>query len=199
MSEFSIHELQGEGIEPWLDRLGRLRIEVFREFPYLYDGDEEYERNYLKRYLEAKDALIVVVTDDAGQLVGATTCLPMSEEGAEFRQPFEQADIDVKEIFYFGESILLPDWRGKGIGHAFFDHREAHARKLGYEIATFCAVDRTEDHPMRPSGYRPLDGFWNRRGYEKQDQLKAHFPWKELGQSEETDQALTYWMRNLSL
>jgi hypothetical protein len=36
--------------------------------------------------------------------------------------------MDVGRVFYFGESMLLPRCRGRGIGHAFFGHREAHAR-----------------------------------------------------------------------
>ena len=33
-----IHELRGSQIEPWLDALGGLRIRIFRDYPYLYDG-----------------------------------------------------------------------------------------------------------------------------------------------------------------
>ena len=198
MSAYKIHELTGEAIEPWLDQIGHLRMEVFREFPYLYDGDPIYERNYLKRYLEAKDALVVLVVDALDRVIGVTTCLPMSEEGAEFHTPFMAAEMDLAEICYFGESLLLPQWRGKGMGRLFFDRREAHARKLGCRIATFCAVDRPDDHPMRPDGYRPLDEFWSKRGYEKQNHLKTHFPWKEVGAAEESEQTLTFWTKTLS-
>ena len=114
MSDYKIHELQAAELEPWLNGLGKLRIDVFREYPYLYDGDEDYERNYLRRYLEAKDSLVVVVTDSKDDVVGATTCLPMAEEGPEFREPLEQTGMNVGEIFYLGESVLLPEWRGRG-------------------------------------------------------------------------------------
>ncbi|HBF93820.1 MAG TPA: GNAT family N-acetyltransferase, partial [Marinobacter adhaerens] len=40
----SIRRLSGDQIKPYLDDLARLRIEVFRHFPYLYDGDMDYER-----------------------------------------------------------------------------------------------------------------------------------------------------------
>jgi len=194
--QHQFHLLQGAKLEPWLQALGELRIRVFRDYPYLYDGSQAYESDYLRRYMEARDALVVLVTDGDGKAVGATTCLPMAEEGAEFREPFEQAGHDPGELFYFGESVLLPEWRGRGIGKAFFDLREAHARSLGYRITTFCAVDRPEDHPSRPQDYRPLDGFWQSRGYEKQETLKARFPWKEIGQSEETEQSLTFWLKH---
>ena len=39
--------LAGE-IEAALPALGRLRIAVFREWPYLYEGSEAYERDYVR-------------------------------------------------------------------------------------------------------------------------------------------------------
>lgn len=195
--DFHLHEMSGVALEPWLSALGELRIRVFREYPYLYDGSAEYERGYLQRYIDARDSLVVLVTDADGHLVGATTCLPMAEEGPEFRQPFVDAGLSIDQIFYFGESILLPGWRGRGIGKAFFDHREAHAQKLGYQTTTFCAVDRPSNHPARPAYYRPLDGFWQSRGYQKQSGLQARFPWKEIGEETESDQTLTFWCKGL--
>lgn len=193
----TVIEMPGSAMDESLMRdLGQLRIRVFREYPYLYDGDEEYEREYLNRYREARDSLVVLILDGAGEPVGATTSLPMSEEGPEFREPFENAGLDVREVFYFGESVLLPAWRGQGIGKLFFDRREAHARELGYRITAFCAVERPPDHPKRPDGYRPLDGFWSQRGYRKHEGLLASFPWKELGEDEETPHALGFWLKH---
>lgn len=193
---FTVHELSGASLDDsLLDELGKLRIRVFRQYPYLYDGDELYEREYLRRYRDAENSLVVLVMDAVGSLVGATTCLPMTEEGPEFRQAFEQQGTDVSEIFYFGESVLLEKWRGRGIGKLFFDRRESHARKLGYRITAFCAVDRPRDHPQRPPAYRPLDGFWRQRGYEKQAGIQARFSWRELGKAVETEQTLTFWTR----
>ncbi len=38
-------------------------------------------------------------------------------------------------MFFFDESVLLPAYRGRGLGRpCFFDHREAHARGLGRKI-----------------------------------------------------------------
>ncbi len=65
-ADYQIHELTGSALEPWLDALGELRIRVFREYPYLYDGSLAYEREYLQRYLGAQDALVVMVSDYDG-------------------------------------------------------------------------------------------------------------------------------------
>ncbi len=189
------HELSGAALEPWLDGLGRLRISVFREYPYLYEGTLEYEREYLTTYARSPESLVVLVTDEKDQVVGATTCVPLRDEGPEFQEAFLKAGWDVKDICYFGESILLPELRGRGIGGEFFKRREAHAQKLGVRWTAFCAVDRAADHPMRPAGYRPLDEFWKSRGYTKRPDLQATFVWKETGETAESPKTLTFWTK----
>ncbi len=186
--------LRGAEIQPYINQLGELRIAVFREFPYLYDGDLDYERSYLRVYAESPQSLVVLLEVD-DRPVGATTCLPMTDEEAEFQTPFRDAGFDLGEVFYFGESIILPEFRGQGAGATFFDLRERHAAELGYRYTTFCAVDRPQNHPARPSGYRPLDAFWTRRGYERREDLRFNLTWKEVGAAEESSQSLTYWLR----
>lgn len=190
-----IKQLHGKELEPWIDALGALRIAVFHEYPYLYDGTIEDERDYLKVYTRDPESLVVLVLNDEGVLVGATTCMPLTKEAPAFRKPFEEAGISVGEVLYFGESILLPEYRGKGLGKTFFDLREAHARKLGLKTTAFCAVDRADDHPAKPNDYRPLDGFWRARGYQKRPGMRAVFSWKENGATEETANTLTFWTR----
>ncbi len=192
-----IQELRGQEIGPWIDAIGSLRIRVFREYPYLYDGSEDYERGYLKTYAECERALVVLVRDPLGNAIGATTCLPLADESPEFKQPFEAADFDVEGILYLGESVVLPEWRGCGLGKKFFELRENHAHRLRLETATFCAVDRPADHPLRSDGYRALDGFWGSLGYCKHPELQAAFSWKQIGEAAEIPNTLTFWMKSL--
>ena len=50
-----------------------------------------------------------------------------------------KAGYDITKIFYCGESVLLKSHRGHGLGHAFFDGREAQAKKLGgFTHSSFC-------------------------------------------------------------
>lgn len=192
------HELRGAALEPWLDGLGQLRLTVFHDYPYLYDGSLEYEREYLRTYTNSPDSLVVLVTENE-QVVGATTCLPMKDEGPEFQEAFLKAGYDVNEICYFGESILLSSLRGRGIGKEFFKRREAHVRKLGLKHAAFCAVDRDPQHPLRPADYRPLDEFWKLQGYVKHPELQATFVWKEIGEEVESPKTLTFWLKSWTL
>lgn len=191
-----IRALSGDELLGAVADLAALRIAVFASFPYLYDGDAAYEAEYLREFMGAPDSVLIAAYDGP-RIVGAATASPMWEQKAEFRTPFEQRGIDTSRLFYFGESVLLPEYRGRGYGHAFFDHREAHARASGATAATFAAVVRAEDHPSRPTGYRPLDGFWRKRGYAPVEGLVTHLAWKEHGEDRESLKPLQYWMRSL--
>ena len=176
--------------------VARLRITVFRSFPYLYDGDLAYEERYLQAYRDSPDALIVGAWD-GDRLVGAATGAPMRDHTDEFAEAFAGTGYDLDTLFYCAESVLLPDYRGQGAGHAFFDHREAQARRLGQAHACFCSVIRPPDHPARPADYAPLDPFWRKRGYRPLEGVVAHFPWKDIGEPEETEKPLQFWIRAL--
>jgi GNAT superfamily N-acetyltransferase len=191
-----IEPLTGHALGERIDDLAALRIAVFRAFPYLYDGDAAYERDYLKAYADSPGA-IVIGAFDSERLIGAATAAPMEDHAAEFAAPFESRGHDLSTILYFGESVLLPDYRGHGLGHAFFDGREAHARALGRDHATFCAVVRPADHSARPADYSPLDRFWSKRGYAPLDGVTTTFSWKDVGESVETDKPMQFWMKTL--
>lgn len=142
-----IKSLSGIDATPYLDDLARLRIEVFRAFPYLYDGSLHYERKYLATYADTKGAVFVLALDagkEGEQVVGMSTGMPMAAETDDVKMPFLRAGYDPDRIFYFGESVLLPEYRGHGVGVRFFEEREAHARKLGFDCCTFCAVERPQ-------------------------------------------------------
>ncbi len=190
-----VRRLAGEALGAALEDVAQLRIEVFRAFPYLYDGDTAYERTYLQTYRDSADAILVGAFDGT-RLVGASTGTPM-EDHAEFAEAFERHDIALKQIFYCAESVLLPEYRGQGLGHVFFDLREAHARALQRQYSAFCGVIRPKDHPLRPGDYAPLDPFWRKRGYNPVEGTVAHYRWKDLNQETETDHALQVWMRRL--
>lgn len=192
-----VSSLTGEDIKSVLPDLARLRIAVFRDWPYLYDGSLEYEETYLAKLAAARGAVCVLARDGI-RVVGASTGAPMIEHADEFGEPFKRAGYDISKIFYCGESVLLKSHRGHGLGHAFFDHREAQARKLGgFTHSTFCRVVRPDDHPLKPKDYVPLDGFWTKRGYAPVEGLVATYDWKDIDQQDETVHRMQFWMKAL--
>lgn len=188
--------LDGEAVADALDDLARLRIDVFADWPYLYAGSLDYERGYVATYRDAQNA-ILVAAKDGDRIVGAATGTPMEDHASDFAAPFAATGIPLTDIFYCAESVLLPDYRGQGAGHVFFDMREAKAQSQGRRYVAFCSVMRPEDHPARPADYRPLDGFWRKRGYEKLDGVVARFKWTDHGDAEQTEKPLQFWMKRL--
>jgi GNAT superfamily N-acetyltransferase len=195
--KLSLEALTGSSIESVIADLAALRITVFKEFPYLYAGSLEYEMKYLQTYLECQDSLIVVARDGT-RIVGASSALPLIAETSEVQQPFLAHGFDPKTVFYLAESVLLPAYRGQGLGKQFFEAREAQAKNLGgFTWAAFCAVQRAKDHPSRPTSHRDLDGFWQARGYTKRPELSTFFSWQEIGETSQTPKPMTFWLKNI--
>lgn len=193
--------LTGQPSRQLLDQLSSLRLTVFREWPYLYDGNATSEAEYLGTFAAAPGAIIVGAFDD-DQMIGAATAAPLAGHTDDFVPLFEARGYDPATVFYCGESVLLPSYRGQGIGHAFFDHREAHAKALSeqgaaFRYATFCGVVRSGDDERKPADYRPLDAFWRKRGYEKVDGLVGHYDWREPGEATESPHDMQFWLREL--
>ncbi|MCE7030651.1 GNAT family N-acetyltransferase [Jiella avicenniae] len=194
----SFDVLSGEAIASVLDDLARLRIVVFGAYPYLYDGDEAYERTYLASYARSPGTMVVIARTGEGEIVGAATAAPLGDHQPQLAKAFRDNGVDPAEVFYLGESVLLPDYRGRGAGHRFFDGREEAGRRQGFGVAAFCGVVRPSDHPARPEGYVPLDGFWKKRGYERIDGLVSSMRWRDVGEADETDKPMQFWIRRLN-
>ncbi|MEQ1560764.1 MAG: GNAT family N-acetyltransferase [Methyloglobulus sp.] len=193
-----VERKSGNALLDYIPELARLRIVVFRDFPYLYDGTVEYEKKYLQTYIDHSDSVIVLAFDNNNNnIVGASTAIPMRDETAELQKPFLEHGYDIDKVFYCSESVLNKDYRGLGLGVRFFQEREAHAAELGgFQHITFCCVERPVDHPRRPVDYVPLDKFWNKRGYFKHPELSTSYAWKDLDDSDETAKPMTFWLKH---
>ena len=121
----------------------------------------------------------------------------MTDAAPDMQAPLVAAGVLLDTVFYCGESVVLPEARGHGLGHRFFDLREAHARALGCTLSTFCAVERPDDHPARPPGARSNAPFWMGRGYRRRPEWQCRYRWRDVGDAVETDKTLVFWSRAL--
>jgi GNAT superfamily N-acetyltransferase len=199
LTSVRLERLTGDRLREHLPELARLRITVFRAYPYLYEGSLDYEERYLWTYAAA-DNSVIVGAFDGERLVGASTGLPLSHEPATLTDTFTAHGFDVARVFYFGESVLLPEYRGHSVGVALFREREAHAcSSLGrFDYAAFCGVIRPPDHPRRPLGYVPLDAFWRKRGFAPVPGMVGSIRWRDLDEAEETAKPMQFWVKKLS-
>ncbi|MBI3896766.1 MAG: GNAT family N-acetyltransferase [Gammaproteobacteria bacterium] len=195
MTDLRMESLRGEEIRKQLRPLSELRIAVFHDWPYLYEGSLDYEAHYLETYMRCPRSLIVLLWD-GDKCVGATTVIPLVDASAEWQRPFMEKGFDLNQVDYFGESVILKSHRGRGFGVAFFKEREAHARELNLPICAFCSVERPANHPAKPANYIPNDGFWTHRGYRKVPDMKTTFSWPDIGATESTEKPMTFWMRD---
>jgi GNAT superfamily N-acetyltransferase len=193
---YTLKTLIGPEIAPYLNDVAALRIEVFREFPYLYEGSVEYEMRYLQDYANCEQAILVIALYGE-QVVGASTGLPMQFASESFAAPMVSEGYKIDQLFYFAESVVQLAHRGNGIGVQFFNERERFAKSLpNITHSCFCAVVRSDDHPLKPELYRSNHSLWQRMGYR---QLNAHaqFKWQDINESEESEKSLTFWSKAL--
>jgi GNAT superfamily N-acetyltransferase len=192
-----VERVQGAAIERHLPALAELRIAVFREYPYLYAGSLDYERTYLARYA-ASPAALVVLARDGERVVGAATAMPLGVHSDDVVPPLVAAGYDPAHVFYFGESVLDRTYRGRGLGNAFFVEREDHARGHGFTSATFCAVERPADHPLRPADYRPLHALWQKHGFVRRPDISTTFSWRDIDEPVESAKPMVFWTKALA-
>jgi GNAT superfamily N-acetyltransferase len=180
-----------------MQSLSALRMTVFRAWPYLYDGTMPSEADTLSGFAVSKTAALIIAFDGETP-VGASTAVQMTEEDDHITLPFREAGIDLARICYFGESVLLDAYRGQGIGVKFFEMREAHARSIpGVDMCTFCAVQRPDNHPLKPASAVPLDAFWTKRGYVRTD-LTCTMKWKQVDTDGKVENTLRFWTKSLA-
>jgi GNAT superfamily N-acetyltransferase len=188
--------LTGSAVADSLADLASLRILIFQEFPYLYDGRREDELRYLKLYAEAPEAFVIIVTD-SGKVVGAATGIPLCHEHQGLIEPFAGSVYSVDEIYYVGELLLYPAYRNQGLGLRLVTQIEDQVRSLGtYRYLTCATVVRSDDHPRRPTQNLPIDRFLARTGFRPLPGMTTEFSWRENDGVTRTH-PMKFWIKEL--
>lgn len=197
LSNIKIRSFTGSGIKTYIPSIAKLRAEIFKEYPFLHISGVDLEMQYLKKFTQCKEAIAAVIFD-ASKIVGATVGLPFEDKDLEMQQLFIDHGLNPADYFYFGESVLLQAYRGRGLGHHFFDIREGHVKRLKrFKSICFRTVVREKNHPQKPKNYIPLETFWEKRGYTQRPELNYSFSWKDLGESEESPKLIVFWTKEL--
>jgi len=184
---------KGSQIEPCLEMLGQFRIDIFREYPYLYDGDMAYEAAYLQRYAQSQDGVLCLLLDEQG-IRGACTGLPLMDEDASFQAPFEKHE--QQHIFYIGEVMVRANARGQGLGPQLIKAMLDQIDMQRFPIQCLYTVDRGDAHPAKPAQYRAPDYLWQRFGFSLVPEKLAYFSWKDLGDRHATSKPMRVWSRD---
>jgi GNAT superfamily N-acetyltransferase len=192
------YRLIGAEARPYLSEMSALRLSIFIDFPYLYKGTLEYEKQYLETYFKSNRSMIFLVQDQrTQQFVGMTTCIIASDEEESLQKIFPQFGMIPQQVLYLGESLLLPAYRGQGIGKKYFEVREQFGQQIGIKTFAFCSVIRPVDHLLRPSNYQDLAPFWRAQGYAPVPNMVAQYRWRDVGEEEESAKSMQYWIKKV--
>ena len=188
--------LSGPEIEASLDDLVTLRLEIFREYPYLYEGEREDELRYLRMYAE-KPGAVVMLVQDSGEIAGAVTGIPLEHEDLKLIEGFAGTDCPLNEIYYVGEMLLYPAYRSRGLGLRLMAQVEEHVRSFGkYRYLTCATVIRHDDHPLRPASFVPIDRFLARTGFNPLSGVGTSFAWAETD-GIKREHPMRFWIKAL--
>lgn len=188
--------LSGPAIADALDDLATLRLDIFPEYPYLYQGQRNDELAYLGTYAEAPDACVILAYDGL-TVIGAATGMPLIHEDAQMLDAFIGATFPLDEVYYVGELLFLPAYRNCGLGRKLLDRLESHLRSLNHYRKLTCAtVERPDDHPLRPRDYIPITKFLARTGFVRLPGVTTHFTWQETD-GVKRDHPMQFWSKEL--
>jgi len=195
-SELRVFSVKGKDARPYFEDLARLRIKLFREFPYLYEGSVEYEKEYLETYFRCPQAHILLVFSGHA-VVGFSSSIPLAHECSEIRRPFEVCGIDLGRYLYLGEAMLEKAHRGQGILRVFFQCQERAALDGGMPFTTLMTVDRPDNHPLRPADHVSMDIMLEHFGYARIPDCAVTMEWPQVDTGSIELNALSLWARDL--
>jgi GNAT superfamily N-acetyltransferase len=194
--EIAVQLLTGAAIADVVGDVATLRLGIFREYPYLYQGRREDELDYLKTYGEAPDACVILAYD-GNAVVGAATGMPLAHEDARMGEAFAGAAFPLNRLYYVGELLFRPEYRNQGLGHNLLARLESHVRSLGgYRWLTCATVERPDDHPLRPADHIPITRFLGRTSFVRLPGVTTRFVWRETD-GVKRDHPMQFWIREL--
>jgi ribosomal protein S18 acetylase RimI-like enzyme len=195
----NIQAYQDTALAAEIGILSKFRLRYFREYPYLYVGTEDYEREYLARYIANPTARLLIARD-AEKIVGVAIGTMLSTETdfvvPQIEKQLQQHHIQPQHCFYFGEMIFDPEHRSRGIGKQMLELLKNAGKEQGAERFCFLAINRQSTDVRRPVDYTDPDIIFEKLGFEKTDGLLT-MEWPTIqpdGRVEEATNRLDFWV-----
>ncbi|MEN9343505.1 MAG: hypothetical protein RLZZ453_292 [Chlamydiota bacterium] len=194
MTDIHVRSFSGQSLAPYTHSLMRLRHEVLKDYPYFEEVDPQLEIAYMKRLLSSRASMSVLVFDNT-TLVGGAFGSPLEEENSSIHQPLIDKGLNISEYYFLSEVLLLKPYRGRGIGHHFFDARESFAEQL-HRFKYLCFYAPVQQEPS-PSDFVPMHDFWRKRGYIHHAEMQFSLKIKRVDLLHPQDTYFTFWIKPL--
>lgn len=202
IANMNLKVVRGKKIIDYMAEINQLRLNHFKEFPYLYQGKLEDEQKYVETYSSDPNAMLITL-QDGDTVVGINTGIPLTSPSnylKDVKTVFADAGLTADKYFYFGEIILEKAYQGKGLSRQLFERGEQFAKDCGFSAICFLAVERSDEHPLKPENYINTSVIFNRMGYTK-TKLHTSFNWSTIQADNtalEEDNTLFYWIKDLT-
>lgn len=193
--KISFEVLKDAQIRSIEDSFADLRMTIFREYPYLYEGDLATEKQYFELF---GDKTICMIAKDGPAIVGVIIGTPLQEIFKPLLKPLIEADINVEKMFYLADLLVLKSYRGKRIGHTLYELFEKEVQKTGkFSHILIREIFKSPGDPKKPFDYYSLDLFWDKRGFKKMEGISQQDKWKAIGDEEISLHTMIYQVKKL--
>lgn len=163
--------------------LAELRTAYFGEYPYLQTPDRKAALDEMRRLCLDPEVLIVTA-HDGKTLVGSIIVAPLN--GARYMEWAERNGLNPCRWMHALYTLTQPHYRQQGVNAAMGDLVSAELARRGVEGRIAMVIQRPQDDPKAPAGWRDPVGFFLRRGYEQTDIAPLPASWCDIGDDEPT-------------
>ncbi|MEO9257235.1 MAG: GNAT family N-acetyltransferase [Crocinitomicaceae bacterium] len=198
---YTIKIFTKDDVSPLLLFVATLRINIFREYPYLYEGNLKEEMDDLEHCAQlTNNALAIAFYKETP--VGFLYGIPLKEFASHFENPvldlFREKNLNPETCYYFADIIVLPEHRGNSLSKKLFNVLEVYAQEQGYHSASFI-TESHDIHPLKPANYKSLEPLWHSLQYKK-TRLTSYGSWQTHqpdGSIARQKHSADIWFKNL--
>lgn len=200
-SSYTMQLLEGRAMAPVAGFIAQQRIEQFREYPYLYEGNLEEGLDIFEQLMNVPYSVAVVLycnDEPVGYAAGMPLNFYLEYDLMESKEILAQRGVDSADYYYIADVIILPNHRGQSLVTHLFNELEMYAWDNGFEYMSL-VCESYKRHPLKPVGYKELDGLWQVLGYEYAG-FDIQGNWNTLqpiGAPVFQDHPLPYWVKKL--
>ena len=194
----SLKVFKGNEITPYVSDITQLSLQIYREYPYLYEGTEEEYLPFIQRYSESNDGIASILFDDK-KLIGVCIGMPLNEMRDNYLGNFSSiTKEELDSLYYLGEFLLLKQYRSQGNGKQMYTSFENEViKKSLYKTLCFCKIQEFLEHPSQPDNYFSMNNFWKQSEYVAREDLSFNVDWVNVNETTLSPHQLYFWFKPL--
>lgn len=193
-NDVRIEIFRGCEIAPYTQQIVELCNAIYREPPYLYNGEDEEYTAYIESYSQSNDAIICLAFDNE-KAVGLAIATPMLKTRDLYKKTLLEHGYELDSLFYLGEFGLNSNYHNCGIEEAIYYKIENLVRKA--DAYSMICLWEIEDLYQKNFEDTPGHDFWNKLGFLRHREVNFEISWTNIGDSKESTHLAVYSIKIL--